>query len=111
MSRRSFDYAHPRYGPLQVVAGWDRPLQHFFITLEHYRPLCESERYLFDNLDSSTWPLPGPYIERLLIGDIRGILEHFRIPIPLNFIVDLLDDAQFDVGSYDQQYRLPERVR
>lgn len=37
----------------EVLTGWDRPLQHYFLTISRKAPDGENE-YLFDNLDDKT---------------------------------------------------------
>jgi|GEM_PF-1923149 len=114
MSRRRFDFVHPQHGPLCVTAGWDRPLQGFFLTLERYSPvLLEPDPfYLFSNLDSDTFP-PGMYCPEAMISleQVRQVLTHFSIPTPVNYFLDLLEDARMNVGSLEHHYTLRERVR
>jgi len=114
MSRRHFAYPHPQYGSLHIVSGWDRPLQGFFLTVTREKVLSlEGEpTFLFSNLDSDTFP-PGMHSEEAMISleQVRQVLTHHSIPTPVNYFLDLLEDARLNVGSLDHHYTLRERVR
>jgi len=114
MSRRHFEFDHPQYGLLLAVSGWDRPLQGFFLTVTRVKVLnLEGEPcFLFSNLDSDTFP-PGIHSEEAMISleQVRLVLAYYSIPAPVNYFLDLLEDARLNVGSLEHHYTLRERVR
>lgn len=68
MSKRIYRYHHPQHGSLEVAAGWNRPLQGFFLNIKklYLEPPSDQEeqnRYLFSNLDPESFPAHLQQIE------------------------------------------------
>jgi len=82
MSRRSF-----KTSKRHVVAGWDRILQEFFLTV------------------SKPGGMPGNVFTSLSIGggmsipDIEKTLKRLRIPMPPSFLADLAQDMEENAGN------------
>jgi hypothetical protein len=97
MSRRTF-----WQGPYEIVAGWDRPLQHFFLDVyDHTTPVREDEDEVL--LYSSLYEPPGVY-ERYTLEQIKATLRTHRITPPPTFYDDLQDDAQANIGNLTVTY-------
>lgn len=76
MSQISFTTTYQGH-PAQVVAGWDRPLQHFFLTVFDLRPDAPQETF-WDNL------IPSPE-DAASTDRLRFQLDTMGIAAPEDF--------------------------
>jgi len=100
----------------EVLAGWDRPLQHYFFQISRLCPSCvgtgetetgatcftcggRGEQYLFDNLDAKefTDALGG-----MTIANVQKVLEKYLTNWPAQFLTGVRYDSLNDLGN--QQY-------
>jgi hypothetical protein len=79
-----------------VVLGWDRPLQHFFMTIEK-KTSRGTVSFLYHNLD-----------------DVVNTLEHYRevlvklgIDVPEKMFVEALCDGDLNMGNRIEFYASP----
>lgn len=107
---RMYTYQHPQHGEVKVIAGWDRPLQGFHLTIKKMNPDVEEEQgdeshYLFSNLDPDTFPHLWPPSNKGMISfsGLVETLEHFEIPAPRGFLGDLQIDKRI-MGNDDKIY-------
>jgi hypothetical protein len=103
MSQRIF-----RYQDLEVLTGWDHPLQYYFLVIESQNPLPPedseeesldpSDEYVFTNLS-----LPNP---AMTIQQISDKLTALNITPPRSLFEDLHCDRlkqisdRYDYGTY-----------
>lgn len=93
MSRRTF-----RYGNYQVTGGWDRHLQHTFLTVED---LYRKPELVFCNLTQRENPA-------MTVGEVGEVLDKLGIRMPPTFLDDLAGDKANDAGNTICVY---ERIR
>lgn len=87
MSRHLFD-THYQNRPVQVVLGWDRPLQYVFLTIE-WRD--QPDQYLYPNLDA-------PHVCHDLGYDIDR-LGAVGIRVPASMIQEVIADRINHAGN------------
>jgi hypothetical protein len=95
MSQRTFTAS----GGYQVLTGWDRPLQRFFLvieTKEQNHPGYQGDDYAFSNLN-----LPNPAMS---IDQIYATLYRFKIMPPPTLFDDLEEDKRDNVGNFVFDY-------
>lgn len=104
----------------EVLTGWDRPLQHFFVNIDRECIACQGagERpevgeeecktcegsgteYLFNNLSDTkfTDPMGG-----MTIVQVQQVLELKLTQHPQSLVADLMLDKRNNVGNFSQQY-------
>lgn len=99
MSQHIFLTTHPEHGKLEVLAGWDRPLQGFFMHIEKLEaPEGEDGAvpYLYDNLDDDKLPLGG--LSRSF-DYFLPILKQHGIEVPAAMIEDIKADGAVNMGN------------
>ena len=87
MSRHSFDTVCDGR-PVQVVMGWDRPLQYVFMSVER---LDEPDEYLYSNLDDEH--------AKNDVGYFLAKLNALGITVPASMIVEVVADRANNVGN------------
>lgn len=93
MSRHTFHTTHLGR-PIEVSAGWDRPLQGFFLTVIYTDDLANNAayEYAFNNLDAEVaWP---PRFRTFL-----DVLENLKIGIPSEMSADIKADGAANMGN------------
>ncbi len=79
--------------PVEVVMGWDRPLQEYFLWIRWLdRKEYDGERFLWHNLDHDVK-------ERHLFYTFVRVLESFGIEVPKEMLDGVLRDGQENAGS------------
>lgn len=91
MSQRTFTR-----GNLSVFAGWDRPLQYFFVVVERVdaKDDDEDEGYVFSNLRDRP---PGK--AGMTLDEIKTVLSQNNITPPTTFYADLERDRTNNDGT------------
>lgn len=105
-----------------VLTGWDRPLQHFFVNIDRVCrncggqggfgdepndadqcPVCEGTgtEYLFNNLEDEehTDPMGG-----MTIDQVRWVLDHKLTAYPEGLLAALVVDQVANMGNLIQDY-------
>jgi len=90
MSRHIYKTTHDSR-PVEVVAGWDRPLQGFFMTVL-YTDETEDYEYAYNNLEF-TVPHPKTF------GPFALQLDKLGITLPPKMEASILKDGQFNAGN------------
>lgn len=108
MSRHMFDTQH-QGRPVQVVLGWDRPLQGFFMTIEwmdldpekvpDHEPL-----FLFDNLEELV-------SHPSTLDGYRSKLAEFGIEVPAAMFEAAEADRRFNVGNREVVHFIDGRMQ
>jgi hypothetical protein len=75
--------------PFEVLAGWDRPLQRFFVTV--FKP--PEEEPVLERHGEGTWV-------------VRRALEHMEITPPKGFLESISNDRLEDPGELDQRHKV-----
>lgn len=93
MSQRVFTQ-----GNLEVLTGWDVPLQYFFLVVENKHAATDDphDGYVFNNLRRKN---PGMTLE-----EISTMLTHHGITPPLSLISDLERDRRNNDQSLQFNY-------
>lgn len=97
MSQHCFDTFHKGF-PITVILGWDRPMQHFFLTIEKPAELIddtmkfEDDHFLYSNLHEA-----DPFGHDL--DYYREVLRYFQIIVPESMFIEVEDDAKTNVGN------------
>lgn len=81
--------------PVQVLMGWDRPLQGFFLVIEYLDKALYENNYLYSNIDdmSLDCALPKalrPFLDRLAT---------FGISVPQPMLQQVLADQAANAGN------------
>lgn len=88
--------------PVTVLAGWDRPMQQFFLVIEDLNPLVDAsdeEVYIYSNLfDEKAARQEFSYFENKLV--------EFGISIPQAMKLQILSDRDLNVGNRRCVYEL-----
>jgi len=101
MSQRVFhleteDGSH-RY---QVMAGWDRPVGTYFLSVEDLSATPDEEedhdRFLLCTLSRLSC--------RLSLDGLLAIVEDLALPLPEDLAVSLFFDGQINLGSHREEY-------
>lgn len=94
MSQRTFVYAD-----LNILAGWDRPLQRFFLVIEDQKDIeAENDNYVFSNLK-----LPNPDMS---LEQVKQVLTDNGIEWPETLFTDLALDQKNNVGNLRHCYNI-----
>lgn len=93
MSQRKFTHQNK-----EVLVGWDRPLQYFFLLVEQTDAPDDdpNDGYLFNNLKRKN---PG-----MTLDEIGTELANLGIPHPPTLFTDLAADRQTDNGNGFHDY-------
>lgn len=102
---------------ISVLAGWDRPLQQVFLTVESelavpadiqqrtqeeqdafWEAYDEAHEFLFDNLLT-----PIPYVD-----EIGEVLRRLNIPVPDGMLREIEKDRLLNAGNRVEIYQLPQ---
>lgn len=103
MSQHLFRMDHPKYGHLEVMAGWDRPLQGFFMSIELLdAPEDEDNCYLYSNLDDENLPIGG---FARSFDYFLPILQRLEINLPAEMIADIESDGRANMGNKQRNWR------
>lgn len=84
--------------PIEVVAGWDRPLQYYFLTIQFLDIPEENDDqpgFLYSNLDDSPQDLPY----------YQAITTHYQIALPATFWSSIEEDGRLNRGNRIVRYR------
>lgn len=85
--------------PVRIQAGWDRPLQHYYLVVELVEPTeADGEGYLYSNLDdAAAWGCcEFAYFEQQL--------ERLGLRVPAALLTGVRSDRQHDVSNREVWY-------
>ena len=94
MSRHTFHTTH-NDRPVEVAAGWDRPLQGFYMTilyLDNDEIWDKDDEYAFNNLDTKD-PWPAQFNDYVLM------LKDMGITCPEGMLADIVADGKVNMGN------------
>lgn len=81
---------------VEVILGWDRPLQGFFMDVRYTdTPGDEEDEYLYNNLDDLE-------LDTGFSGDLGYFLEKLRklnIDIPITMVAEVIADKMGNAGN------------
>lgn len=108
MSRHMFDTQY-QGRPIQVVLGWDRPLQGFFMAIEWTdldpeKAADDEPLFLFDNLDERVSHPPT-------LDAYRRKLAELGIEVPSSMFEAAEADQRLDIGKRDVVHLSDGRVQ
>ena len=84
MSQHIFSATSATNRPLRVMAGWDPPLQRYFLDVELSDAGDEEDEYLFTSMREAE------YLRRSMrLQDIQMHLDAFQITPPTGYIAEL----------------------
>lgn len=92
MSQHTFTATTHNGRDVEVLTGWDRPLQGFFLVVQEVG--ARDDRYVFSNLDLPVWESHP----RDFDGFMR-VLADLGIKVPQGLLEELLLDAALNVGN------------
>tara|TARA_R110000751_G_scaffold133898_1_gene236271 strand:+ start:227 stop:550 length:324 start_codon:yes stop_codon:yes gene_type:complete len=99
MSQHLYTSQTAKGEPVQVLAGWDRPLGHFFLVIERLsEQTAEEEHFLYSNLDDPD----GGFSQVESFAYFNEVLTTFGIAVP---------DAMIDAVEKDKAECVGNRVR
>lgn len=75
---------------VEVLMGWDRPLQHVFMVVEDLSD--ESGDYLYSNLYE-------PNMSALTLEYFRGVLDRLQIQVPESMFQEVEIDRRNNAGN------------
>jgi hypothetical protein len=94
MSRHSFTTKYQGQ-PVEIIAGWDRPFQAYFLLIQFLE--VTEEIYLYnDSLDDRAEPKNWLFFEQKLID--------FGLYVPVAMAQAVVDDGQTNAGNKNIQY-------
>ena len=76
--------------PVEVVMGWDRPLQEYFLWVRYLDKKQQS--FMWHNLDHDIK-------ERYRLGTFLNVLAQFGISVPQTMILEVRKDGEFNTGN------------
>ena len=82
--------------PVEVVMGWDRPLQEYFLWIRYLDKKQQS--FLWHNLDYDI-------ALRYELNTFLNVLAGFNIQIPLAMIEDVQKDGEQNMGNKEKHYQ------
>ena len=102
MSRHFYKTTHEAR-PIEVLIGWDRPLQGFFMVIQWLDVADEDDdesEIVYSNLNDASlqpaWPSTlTPFIRQL---------ETLNIAVPQKMLQSVLTDGESNVGNNDVHY-------
>lgn len=92
MSRHIFETTHQGQR-VQVVLGWDRPLQYVFMTVENLSASDDEGRFLYSNLDEGVEP------GELTLDHFRSVLRGLGLNVPEMMFAEVDRDRAANVGN------------
>jgi hypothetical protein len=103
MSQHRLRTTHPKHGRIDLLAGWDRPLQGYFLTIELIDapdgPDGETP-FLYTNLGDDNLPLG--------MADsfdyFAPILARLDITLPAAMIADIKADGAANMGNKERNW-------
>jgi hypothetical protein len=86
--------------PIEVLIGWDRPLQGFFMMIDWLDEENDSDEYLYSNLDDLNLQNSHPkelsyFLERL---SVLGVV------VPQKMLQEVLKDQRENAGNRTERY-------
>jgi hypothetical protein len=86
---------------IEVLIGWDRPLQRFFLVIEEIESedVEPDEEYIYSNLNDSN--LPDGCDEYTNLEYFKGILQMLGIEIPQQIFIEVYKNMEDNVGNRD----------
>jgi len=102
MSQHWFFCTTEKHGEVGVLAGWDRPLQGFFLTIELVKGLDgkdSEDEFLYSNLDD-TVSHPKAF------GPFDEVLARFGIKIPEQMRKEIVRDGVMNTGNKYVRHRM-----
>lgn len=108
----------------EVLAGWDRPLQHYFFQVSRRCPSCagtgetetgaecimcagRGDQYVFDNLDAADKPITRMLTDPLggmSIEQVKLVMVKFLTAWPDEFVASVAMDARNNIGNQIYTY-------
>ncbi|WP_321967031.1 hypothetical protein [Burkholderia cepacia] len=88
---------------MRIQAGWDRPLQHYYLVVELVEPTeADGEGYLYSNLDdAAAWGCGDfAYFERVLQG--------LGIRVPTALLAGVRSDREDNVSNREVWYLIDD---
>jgi hypothetical protein len=93
MSQRKF-----KFGPYDILTGWDRPLQYHFLTVQD-RTNKDEDAHVYCNLDDRSLPNGAMTSEQVMAK-----LKELGINTPLTLKRDLDYDRETNAGNIIHTY-------
>lgn len=96
--------------PVEVLIGWDRPLQRFFLVVEKSNIECNDDYfqdvgdYIYNNLDDKN--LHDGSFQYQNLDYFKGMLANLKILVPENLWEDLLNDKKLNLGNAKTRWDL-----
>ncbi|MGO3130334.1 MAG: hypothetical protein ACTIJQ_00985 [Alcaligenes sp.] len=94
MSRHCFDTFHEGF-PINVLLGWDRPLDNYFLVIEKPANVIENPM-TFDHLYSNLHEV-DPFDHGL--DYYREVLRSFQIDVPESMFIEVERDRERHTGN------------
>ena len=85
--------------PVEVLMGYDRPLQGFFMVIDYLEEPEEDDGYIFSNLwqDDPHPKTLQPYLEKL---------EELKISVPPEMIIEIEKDGRENMGNKNVRHSM-----
>jgi hypothetical protein len=84
---------------VEVLMGWDRPLQGFFMVIHDLEAPVEDDGLIFSNLDE---PVSHPQV----LDPFTDKLEELGIRVPAAMIEEVKDDQMWNVGNKMRRHEM-----
>lgn len=98
MSQHHYRTTTPDGTPVEILAGWDRPLQGFFLVVEDER----EDEYVYSNLDDPALASCGGLPARLEYFQAK--LAGLGLALPQAVWDEIRGDARANRGNRDVEY-------
>ncbi|GGN46547.1 MULTISPECIES: hypothetical protein [Deinococcus] len=85
------------HGALKVQAGWDRPLQYFYLVIERLQRQQGEPTLVYCNLDDPQARFDGG----LTLDQVQARLEEHHLPVPAGLLDALREDQRVNRGNHD----------
>lgn len=95
MSQHHYQTRNAQGSPVYVLAGWDCPLGHFFLNVEHANAGDDDEEMIYSNLDDAQ----GGLAHRESFAYYRKVLADLGIDVPEAMIEAIEQDKIHQVGN------------
>lgn len=81
-----------RHHNYDVITGWDRPLQYFFLVVERLSGV--EDEYVYSNLNDPSLPLGA-----MTLTQVTAKLAELAIPLPVTLMDELIYDMRHNIGN------------
>lgn len=94
MSQHYFTLSY-KARPVQLLMGWDRPLQGYFMILQY----LDNQKYFWSNLDQAVSHPKS-------LAPFLKVLADFEMYIPLEMIREIESDGLKNVGNKEVHHKI-----